>query len=141
MNSNLEKAKNLLSEGVYTFAAVNGKHVLTSSERGVKPLLLLLDAGESLNGFSAADKVIGKAAAFLYILLGAEKIYSEVISEPALKVLENHGIQVEYDILTRAIRNRNNTGLCPMESAVSLTDDPDTALVLIRKKLRGLSDK
>ena len=80
MNSNLEKAKNLLSEGVYTFAAVNGKHVLTSSERGVKPLLLLLDAGESLNGFSAADKVIGKAAAFLYTLLGAEKIYLRRLS-------------------------------------------------------------
>lgn len=138
MSSNLEKAVNLLNSGNYTLAAVNEVNEITSMERGVKPLIKLFDNNIKLKGFSAADKVVGKAAAFLYVLLEVDEIYSKVISRPALAVLEKNNTRVCYDVLTDAIRNRNNTGFCPMETAVIDTEDVDSALILIRKKLDEL---
>lgn len=138
MRSDIERAVSLLGSGVYTLAAVCGGDELTSCERGVKPLLGLLDSGKSLRGYSAADKVIGKAAAFLYVLLSPVEIYARVISKPALEVLKSHGINISYDVLADAIRNRDNTGFCPMETAVINDTDPETALAHIREKLRLL---
>ena len=71
MNSDLTKAAALLNSGAYTCVLCRGDAVFTGTERGVKPLLGWLDGGVDLNGFSAADRVVGTAAAFLYVLLGA----------------------------------------------------------------------
>ena len=135
MSSNLEKAADILKNGNYTLVAVNGNDVITSTKRGIKPLLQLLDNNVSLNGFSAADKVIGKAAAFLYVLLEINEVYSKVISKPALAILEKNNIRVQYDFLTDAVRNRDNTGFCPMETAVMNTDSAESALLMIYQKL------
>lgn len=134
MKSDLVQAIDLLKNESLTLAAVRGEDIIRSKERGVKPLLGLIDGGVSLCGFSAADKVVGKAAAFLYVLLSPRCIHAGVISRPALDVLCGHGIEVSFDTLAESIRNRTNTGFCPMESAVMQTNDPDEALVLIRKK-------
>lgn len=139
MRNNLEKAIYLLKKGNYTLAAVSGNDTITSDKRGVKPLLEMLDEKKHLHGFSIADKVIGKAAAYLYVLLEADEIYTNVISRPALDILKNHAVNVEYGILTEAIRNRDNTGFCPMETAVMNAESPDEALRLIREKLRQLT--
>lgn len=136
--NNLEKAVELLKTGKYTLAAVSESAEITSRQRGVKPLLEILDGGKNLHDFSVADKVIGKAAAFLYVLLGAHEIYADVISKPALEVLKNHGINIKYEALTEAIKNRDNTGFCPMETAVKNTENPETALLLIREKLKQM---
>lgn len=57
--------------------------MLTSTERGVKPLLQWLDGENSVKGFSAVDKVVGRAAAFLYVLLEVKEVYAGVMSEGA----------------------------------------------------------
>lgn len=140
MSSNLEKAVKLLKSGGFTLAAVSSEDEIISWKRGVKPLLELLDCRKKLNGFSAADKVIGKAAAFLYILLEPAEIYANVISRPALDALENSGIEIRYGVLADAIRNRDNTGFCPMETAVMDDSDPESALAHIHEKLRSFSE-
>ncbi len=139
MSSNLERAVKLLKTGNYTLTAVNDEMELTFMQRGVKPLLGLLENKQSLNGFSAADKVIGKAAAFLYVMLNPDEIYAGVISRAALHVLTENHIHVQYDILTEAIRNRTNTGFCPMETAVRNTIHPDEAIIQIYDSLKKLS--
>lgn len=139
MISDLEKAVKLLKENHLTFVAVKENKNITSKQRGVKPLLELLENNIDLCGFSIADKVIGKAAAFLYVLLSPNEIKTGVISKPALKVLKTNNINVHYDTLTDAIRNRDNTGFCPMETAVIYTDDAYKALELIKNKLIELS--
>lgn len=134
-------AKHLLNEGGFTFAAVGSDRTITFTQRGIKPLLGMTDCKTDLRGFSAADKVIGKAAALLYVLLMPEEIYTRVISRPALEVLDNNNISIKYDILTQAVRNRDNTGFCPMETAVRNTDVPEEALELIRRQLIMMSEK
>ena len=130
-----ERALLLLRENDYTCALCLGERVITSSRRGVAPLLELVRAGKDLAGFGAADKVVGKAAAFLYVLLGIEKLHALVLSIPAKEVLERYGIGVTYDVLVDRIRNRAGDGFCPMEQAVSTVEDPREALTQIEETL------
>lgn len=111
---------------------------IVSYQRGVKPLLALLENGSNVQGSVAADKVVGKAAAMLYALLGIIEIYACVISEPALEVLSANGIKVSYGEKVPMIRNRTNTGFCPMEQATMSIDDPNMALEAIKLTLKRL---
>jgi hypothetical protein len=135
----LEKAKMLLDKTGSTCVLCGDDVIITDKRRGVKPLLDLLDGNGNTSGFSAADKVVGKAAAFLYCLLEIKDLFAKVISQPALDVLRSAGISVEYEELVPAIKNRAGDGYCPMETAVWNISDPDNALIAIRDTLFHLS--
>ena len=135
----LEKAKELLEDVKATCAFVKNEESFYSLERGVAPLLKLLWEGNSLAGFSAADKVVGKAAAFLYVLLKVERLYAGVISKYALEVLDKYGVTVEYGQLVEAIRNRRGDGFCPLEMAVLHIDDPNEAVEVVLRKQEELN--
>lgn len=137
--NNLDYAKKMLEEHGCTCAAYDGRYLYESSERGVKPLLALLDEGRLLRGFSVADRVVGRAAAFLYVLLGASEVFARVVSEPALDVFRQFGIPAAYLEKVDAIFNRTGTGLCPMESAVIGIASPDEAERAVRKRLAEIS--
>ena len=141
MNKDIEKAKELLNSGDFTCVLCKGETVLDSKEKGVKPLLQWLSAGEELTGFCAADKIAGKAAALLYVKLGVSAVYAQVMSKSALAVFEKHGIHAEYDTLADTIVNRFNTGICPMEQAVFDISDPDEAITAIKNRIAELSQK
>ena len=105
------------------------------------PLLCARDSGKNMSSFYAADRVVGKAAAFLYVLLGVRGVYADVISDGAVRVLTAHGIEYCYGKKTPGILRRDGKGMCPMETAVGQTDDPNEALAAIRAKLAELSKK
>lgn len=134
----LAQARELLRTGGYTCVLLLDGRTHTSFARGVRPLLDLLDAGEDWHGAWAADKVVGKATAYLYVLLGAQAVYAQVISDPAIGVLEKYGVAAQWDTRVSAIANRDHTGFCPMESAVRGIDDPAAALDAVRATLRQL---
>lgn len=129
----MEYACQMLTEQELTCAFVSGGQVYISKERGVKPLLDCYYQKAMPAGFSAADKVVGKAAAFLYVLLGVGELHAQVISRPALEVLQKYNVPVSYELLTDAIRNRAGTGFCPMETAVLDLDSPKDALRAIEE--------
>lgn len=141
MNSDLESAKELLATGQYTCVLCKSGVTHTSANRGVRPLLELLDSGNSYQGYSAADKVVGKATAYLYVLLGVEAVYAQVISEIAIEVLQKYQIPVSWSIVVPAITNRTQTGFCPMESAVRAIDTPEEALDAVRAVLLKLQQE
>lgn len=115
--------------------------VYTSQERGIRPLLRLMDEKAAYAGFSAVDRVVGKAAAFAYVILGIRRLHACVLSREAKKVLENHKIVVTYDMLVEYIRNREGNGRCPMESAVWEIEDAGKAMDAVRKKLQELRER
>ena len=131
----MENAKKLLESGGYTCVLCGDGMTLTATERGVRPLAGWLREGKDLRGFRAADKVVGKAPAFLYCLLGVAGVYGRVMSRQALAVLREHGIAAEYDVLVEHIINRSGTGMCPFEEAVWEVGEPAQAWQIIRKKL------
>lgn len=134
-----ERLKALLAEENLTCVLSDGSRLIKSRERGVKPLIGFIESGKSFKGFTVADKVVGKAAALLYALMGVSSLYASVISEGALTVCKSFGISVEYGTLTQNIINRRGDGFCPMEQAVADISDPQTAFNAVKEKLKNLS--
>ena len=131
MQEDLSRAQKLLEQGDYTCVLCKGSNVKFCTARGVRPLVELLDSGD-WSGYSAADKVVGKATAFLYVLLGVQAVYTPVASVAAVRVFKQHNIQLQCNLIVPAIFNRNRTGFCPMETAVHEIEDPQAALHAIR---------
>ena len=139
MTADRRRAAQRLAQGDVTCALCRGEELLTDTRRGVAPLLALLDSGRDLTGYAAADKVVGKAAAFLYVRLGVTHVYAPVMSEPARAVLTAHGIEAAWDTCPPAIRNRAGDGYCPMERAVWDLTDPAEAEKVVRWTLAALT--
>ncbi len=135
----MQKARQLLFDNGYTCVVIKDDFCFTSKQRGVKPLLELIDGSNDCSGAVAADKVVGKAAAFLYVLLGVKEIYADVISEHAITVLQEKGILVEYRTLVPMIKNRDGSGFCPMEQATLTVVNEKIALEVIKETFRNLS--
>jgi len=123
----------------YTCVLIKEKEIHFSTERGVKPLYLFLKSGKDFSGFCAYDRVVGKATAFLYLLLKIKSVYAEVLSEQALMLLQKHGIVVEYQTLVKNIINRNKTDICPFEKAVLEINNEQEALKIIEDKMQELN--
>ena len=138
MTDILLNAKSILEKEKLTCIITDGEREYKSTLRGIKPLLELVQNGTDTRGFYAADKVVGKAAAFMYILLGVKALYAFVISKPSLALLQEHGIEVLYGTLVDAIKNRNGDGFCPMEQAVKDIADPHDAVNAVIQKLEQL---
>lgn len=129
----------LLKKGEFSCAATDGYEILTSKGRGIRPLLDMLDDGRDLNGYAVADKIVGRAAAFLFVRLNVSEVYGEVISNQAMKVLESYGIPTFFNTVTDYIVNREGTGLCPMETAVLGIEDPAEAEAKLRRTLAAMT--
>lgn len=138
MQSDIQHAMELLAHGSYTCVLCRGDAVFTDTRRGIRPLLELWESSRDLRNFSAADKVVGKAAAMMYCLLGVHAVHAPVLSRPALQALQRHGINVTWDTLVDAIRSRDGAGFCPMESAVMAIDDPALAPAAVKAALEKL---
>ena len=135
--TDLQKAKNALPG--HPLALCRGEEILTDDRRGVAPMLSFLSEGRDLSGFCAADRMVGKAAALLFLKAGVRELFAEVLSESALVLLRKAGLPCTYGTLTPAIINREGTGPCPMEKAVRDTDDPETGYALICEKFRQMT--
>lgn len=130
------EAISLLKAGS-AIAIVNDNGTVSSNERGIKFIFGLIDSGnEILSGACVADKVVGRAAAFLFALSGVKYVYAEVLSKPAEEVLSRYGIDYEYGTLVDGIINRAGDGPCPMESAVLNVDNANDAFIVLKNKLR-----
>ena len=121
----------------------DNKIIYCSNEIGVKPILSKLN--ENIDFYKDADiedTVVGKAAACLYVLAKIKFVYAHTLSESAKTYLEKNNIPFKYDELVKEIRNRTNTGMCPLEKSVIDIDDPilakeaieDTVKILMSKK-------
>lgn len=134
MTKDLELAKSILIEKDYTCVIVkNEEIILTSYERGAKPILKAVDEhGDNLVDAVIADKVIGKAAAFLAARGGIKEIYTHVLSERGKEVLEEYGITYHYKRLVPSVLNRNKSDLCPLEKLTSNMSSPEQALLAIK---------
>lgn len=135
----LEKAKKCLQSGDYTCVLCKADKLYTSTDRGVKPLVKWLASDCDFKGYYAADKVIGKATAFLYVLLGIQEVYAGVISRTALEVFVAHGIHVEYETVVTYIKDRSGDGICPFEAAVLDIEETEKAYEAIRLKMTEMN--
>ncbi len=134
--TDLQIAKNNLSG--HTICLCKEGNCLFSEKRGIAPMMGFIGDGVDLSGYSVADMVVGKAAALLFVKCGIKSVFAKTLSEYAKKTLELYGIDYEYETLTERIINREGTATCPMEKAVTNTDNPEEAYIILKNKLKEL---
>ena len=137
--TDLNIAKNNL--GGHTICLCKGGNCLYSQKRGIAPMMDFISEGVNLEGYCVADVVVGKAAALLFVKSKLKGVFAKTLSRSAIKVLQAHGIYYEYETLTERIINRDGTDVCPMEKAVSFTDDAEEAYLILKEKLREMREK
>ena len=141
MEKDFQKAKEEFNTGKYTLVICKDEDIIKSDITGIRPLMNLIDTKKDYKNYSAADKIVGRAAAFLYSLLHIKNLYGEVMSKGAIEILKKEGINYEYKTLTDFIENRKKTGICPMDEAVQNIDNPIDACEAIRNKMKFLQSQ
>lgn len=121
--TDIENSKTILKNGNYTCVLCLGDVVRTSNKRGIAPLVEFIGENRDFGGFSASDKIVGKAAAMMFAKMGIVQVFAEVISKKAVEILRTNGINCSWDTLCEYIINRDGTGPCPIENAVKDIDD------------------
>ena len=141
MEKDFQKAKEEYNSGKYTLVICKDEDIIKSDVTGIRPVMTLIDSKKDYKGYSAADKIVGRAAAFLYTLLQVKNLYGETMSKGAVEILKNAGIYYEYKTLTDYIENRQKTGMCSMDEAVKDIDNPKDAYEAIRNKIKFLQSQ
>ena len=129
----------MIEEGEYSLVAISGEDIYKGSGIGIKPIISpMRENVEFFKGKEVGDTVIGKAAALLLVLSGAKAVYGKIMSRTAVIVLASSGINYKYGELVEFIKNRDNTGMCPLEDAVKDENTPEIAIALIEKRIKEL---
>ena len=116
--SNLEIIKNILLEkNASLVVCYKDGEIKEYYQDRIKDIKEILNKDKSaLKDAVIADKVIGKVAASILTVAGVKEIYAEIISEFAIPILEKNNIKYEYDEKVEYVKNKDNTGMCPMEN-------------------------
>ncbi len=136
--NDLARAKDILEAEHCTCVLCRMDTVYLRRERGISPMLDLIGKNTDLRGFSAADTIVGKAAALLFVYAGVIAVHAKVMSKTAATVLEEHHVHYTYDTMTEYIINRRGDGMCPMEETVRMISDPAAAYPALLQKREQL---
>lgn len=142
MMNDIEHLKDILLKRNYSCVIGKNDDIRTFSKRGVMDLYELLKNDPAfLNGASIADKVIGKGAAAILALGKIKEIYTPLISTPALLLLRKENIRCSFDQEVPYIKNRTQTGSCPLEARCKDEDNIKRLLPIIEQFINELNNK
>lgn len=123
----------------HALALCKDGEIVTSDKRGVCALIGFIDDNMKFDGYSAADIIVGKAAAMMFVKLGVRVLYAKTLSRTGAEYLKKHNVVFLYGEMCERIINRAGTDICPMEKAVADTDDCDEGYILIKNQIIKLS--
>ena len=142
MSDTMNELTSLLHEGGYTLVVRQGATTRIFTRRGVADLLDLIDHDPAfLDGASVADKVVGKGAAALMAKGGVSRLHTDVVSRPALELLQSAGIDTAYDRLVPHIVNRAGTDWCPVERLCHGLESVDAMTDAIRAFVNNMKQQ
>ena len=81
---------------------------------------------------SAADKIVGVAAAMLCVYAGVDSVFALTISEEGIRVLEDNNISYLFKKKVWNILNRSKTDVCPFEKLAMDSGSSDEAYVKLK---------
>lgn len=134
--TDIELAKDALSG--HSIALCRNGEIITDDGRGISPMMKFIAEGRQLAGYSAADVIVGKAAAMLFVKAGVTCVHGNTMSHPGKEFLESHGIACTYDVLTERIINRSGTDICPMEKTVADISDAEAGNNALRMRIEEM---
>ncbi len=133
MEENLIKALELLKN--HRLALYKDNSLITSEERGIKPMMDIILNNVNVENYSAADRSVGKAVAFLFAKAKIKSIHAEVLSKHATEVFDKYKIDYYADKIVPYIINRNGDDMCPMEKSVLNVDNYEDAFEILKNKM------
>jgi hypothetical protein len=138
-NEDLEFAKlKLVNEDLSLVMVKKGKVIFETKKQGIGGFLQAIEKlNKSLVAASAADKVVGVAAAMLCVYSGVVSVFALTVSEEGLKVLEDNNISCKFEKKVSNILNRDKSDVCPFEKLAMASGSSDEAYV----KLKSLASE
>lgn len=134
-NDLIAEMRKLVEGGESIVVARHGVFVARAKGAGIGPAMEMLDS-QRLRGSIVFDKIVGRAAAAIFVEGGARKACALVMSEGAKKLLEAHGVEAVAVKTVEKIVNRSKTGECPMERAVKNLDKTGKMVDKLRKAIK-----
>ncbi len=127
-------AKSIMIDNGYNLVVVKDETLLfASTDRGIKPIYDVYTKNpQLLKGAYISDRVTGKAAAMILSKANIAGIYTDLISEGAVKIFKDHNIDVVYDKRVDYILNRDKSGSCPIESISKDLETGDIVTLISR---------
>lgn len=134
-------AKEILEKEELTLAIVkDGECIYKSKKRGIYPLFMAVrDMKDKMKGASATDKVIGRGAAQLYVYADVTSVHTSMISEGTREVFDEAGVEYEALKTVPMIKNRDKTGMCPVETISYESETIEEVLEKIEEFLKSIN--
>lgn len=134
---NLNLAKETMYNENQKIVIVNDNKVIYKNDGfGIKPLYTAyMTIKDQMKDASCSDRVIGKAAAWIYREADIKELYCDVITTRAKNLLVDNGIKLVFIEEVDFIENREKNGMCPVELLAKDEDDFDSLLSNIKEFL------
>lgn len=126
--TDLEKAKDYFYSQKASMVLCKEDDKFITQEKGLTPLINLIESGDDYFEYSACDKVVGRAAAFLYVLLGVKEIHAKVMAKLAIQILDKAEIKYSADEFVDTILDDQLKDTNPLEEVVLRSGSANNAL-------------
>lgn len=135
--SDLSIAKEKLKQkNLALVIAKKGKIIFETSSHGIGGLLRAIEElDKEMKGSSAADKIVGKAAALLCIHAAVFAVFAVTASEKGIQALKDNNVVCQFENRVPHILNSKRSDICPFEKLVIDISNPNEAY----EKLRSLA--
>jgi hypothetical protein len=133
-NKDLELAKSkLIAEDLSLVIIKNGEVIFETRKKGITGFLEAIEKlNKNLLNASAADKIVGVAAAMLCVYVGLASVFAITISEEGKKVLRDNNIEYRFERTVPNILNHNKKNVCPFEKLAIISGDPKEAYLKLK---------
>ena len=113
----LERARLRLKKKNLSLVIVkNGRIVFETESHGIKGFLEAIELlGKELAESSVADRVVGRAVAFLCVYFQISAVFAVMISVEGVRVLEDNDVFYRFEKCVPNILNQKRNGICPFE--------------------------
>lgn len=132
--TDLEKAKEIFEKENCTLVIVKDESIIKSKEKGLSKLIELINNDEDLTDYTVCDNICGRAASFLYVLLGVKEVYAKTMAKLSIQILDRAEIKYSAEsFVENLLDSENQTD--KMELAVLRSGTPLKAFEDIKKEL------
>jgi len=134
MPTDLNLAKNRLIQKDLSLVIVKDAKVLFETEsHGIGDLLKAINKHrDDMKGTSVADRIVGRAAALLFVFSGVASVFAVTASDGGIEVLKKNGVFSEYENRVTNVLNLKRTDVCPFEKLVAKLSSPEKAYEVLR---------
>jgi len=143
MDQDLELAKlKLIEEDLSLVIVKRGAVIFEAKKPGISGFLQAIEKlDKNLVAASAADKIVGVAAAMLCVYAGVASVFALTISEEGIRVLEDNKIECVFEKKVSNILNRSKTDVCPFEKQAMDSGNSEEAYVKLKSLASQMMNK